>query len=52
MLGRDVDVLIDGYRAAGRYNISFDARNLAAGLYFYRLETGEFRSVKKMVLVK
>ena len=52
MLGREVDMLVDGYRAAGRYNVSFDARNLAAGLYFYRLETDEFRVTRKMALMK
>jgi hypothetical protein len=62
MLGREVTTLVNEYRNAGKYEIEFDASQLASGIYFYHLtvsalqskdgNAGEYRSVKKMVLVK
>jgi len=52
ILGREVKTLVDGYKAQGSYDVSFDASNLASGVYFYQLKAGEFYSVKKMLLVK
>ncbi|NQT33730.1 T9SS type A sorting domain-containing protein [bacterium] len=52
ILGREVAVPVNERQPVGRYNVSFDARELAAGIYFYRLEVGEYCSVRKMVLVK
>jgi len=51
-LGQEICKLVDGYRQAGYHVVSWDASNLSSGLYFYRLETGDFVSVRKMVLVK
>lgn len=50
--GQVVNVLVNAELAAGNYNYSFNAYNLASGVYFYKLEAGEFSSVKKMLLVK
>lgn len=50
--GRLVAELASGYHAAGNYEIAFDASNLSAGVYIYRLETSNFSSHKKVVLVK
>jgi hypothetical protein len=36
----------------GSYEVMFNAENYASGVYFYRLEAGDFVDVKKMVLVK
>ena len=43
---------LQGWRAAGYHEMTFDASNLASGLYFYRIEAGDFAAVKKMVLMK
>jgi len=51
-LGREVAVLVNGYRKAGVYNETFDASAMAQGVYFYRLSAGDFTDVKKGVLVK
>ena len=51
-MGRLVRVLVDEQMQAGRYRVEFRSDGLASGVYFYRLEAGEFVSVKKMVLVK
>jgi len=37
---------------AGSYSIKWDASNVASGLYFYELSTKNFKSVKKMMLLK
>ncbi len=52
VLGRAVATLINEHRDAGMYNIAFDASNYASGVYFYKLEAGDFTSIKKMILVK
>ncbi|MEO6693957.1 MAG: T9SS type A sorting domain-containing protein [Ignavibacteria bacterium] len=52
ILGREVKTLINEFRVAGTYKEIFNGVSLASGIYFYRLEAGEFRQVKKMVLVK
>jgi len=52
VMGRLVRVLVDEQMQAGRYRVEFRGDGLASGVYFYRLEAGEFVSVKKMVLVK
>lgn len=50
--GKQVAELVNNELEAGKYNIDFDASQLASGTYFYRLETGSFVDVKKMVVVK
>jgi len=50
--GREVSVLNDGFKQKGGYEVSFNASNLSAGTYFYKLETAGFTDVKKMILVK
>ncbi len=52
LLGQVVATLVDEEKTAGRYEWFWDARNLASGLYFYRLQAGEFAETKKLVLVK
>jgi len=50
--GRQVADLVDGWRAAGSHEVTFDASGLASGLYLYVLQAGEVRSVGKMTLMK
>jgi len=52
ILGREVKTLVSGVLSAGEYNVDFDARNLASGMYYYSLRAGDYVAVKKMVLVK
>lgn len=52
ILGNNISTLIDEIKEAGYHSIEFDATNLVSGTYFYRLTTGEFTSVKKLVLLK
>ena len=52
VLGRQVITLLDDFRVPGRYSETFNASHLSSGLYFYRVEMGDFRDVKSMLLVK
>jgi hypothetical protein len=52
LLGQKVASLIDGNMIAGQYSVEFDASKFSSGVYFYRLETGSFISLKKMLLLK
>jgi hypothetical protein len=51
-IGQNVKVLENGYKEAGNYNVSFNASELPSGLYFYKIEAGQFSQVKKMMLLK
>jgi hypothetical protein len=37
---------------AGKYSVNFDATSLASGIYFYKMTSGDFTDVKKMVVLK
>jgi hypothetical protein len=52
LLGEKVATLINGVHEAGRYEINFDASNLASGIYVYSLRSGSSNLVKKMLLMK
>lgn len=52
VLGKEVATLVNDVKAAGQYNVSFNAANLATGMYIYKLQAGDFVSSKKMMLVK
>lgn len=51
-LGKELRVLLNEELKPGSYEIDFDGSGLASGIYFYRLRSGEFSDMKKMVLVK
>jgi len=50
--GREVATLVDGYRYKGDFYEIFDGSNLASGVYVYKLQSGEYSSFKKMLLIK
>ncbi len=50
--GRLVASLVDGLRDAGTHEITFDASQLASGIYLYQLQAGSFQQGGKMVLIK
>jgi hypothetical protein len=52
ILGQEVATLINEKREAGQHTVQWDARNLASGVYFYKLQAGIFMETKKLVLVK
>ncbi|MCB0727995.1 MAG: T9SS type A sorting domain-containing protein [Ignavibacteriae bacterium] len=52
ILGNEITTLIDQIQNAGSYSVEFDGSNYVSGLYYYKLESGNFIGVKKMILVK
>ena len=52
VLGQKVETIIDSHLSAGAHFVLFDASRLSTGVYFYSIEAGDFRSQKKMLLIK
>ncbi|MBX7046270.1 MAG: T9SS type A sorting domain-containing protein [Ignavibacteria bacterium] len=52
MMGREAASLVNANQTAGSYSVSFNASNLSSGVYYYKIETGDFSETKKMLLVK
>jgi len=50
--GQIVSELFKGNKETGRYSFQFDGSNLSSGVYFYELVAGEYKEVRKMMLVK
>lgn len=51
-LGQKVKTLVNTVKSAGVHTISFNASDLTSGVYFYRIQAGNFTLVKKIVLMK
>lgn len=51
-LGKEVKTLVNTFIKPGNYEITFDASQLASGVYFYRLSAGDFVQTKKMMVLK
>jgi len=52
VLGREVAVLLNEFKQAGNYQVEFNAEGLSSGIYYYRLEAGNYNQTKKMNLLK
>ena len=52
LLGQKVVTLVNKRQNAGTYQVEWDAREFASGIYYYRIEAGEFQDVKKMILLR
>ena len=52
LLGKEVATLVDGIKEKGVYRYYFDASNLPAGVYFYKLEAEQSVITRKMILIK
>jgi hypothetical protein len=50
--GREAAAVVNSDLSAGSYEVTFDASQLAAGVYFYRIQAGEYSDTKKMIIVK
>jgi len=51
-LGREVKTLVNERQSSGTYEVEFNGKNLASGIYFYSLSVGSSNEIKKMVLMK
>ncbi|MDP2807689.1 MAG: T9SS type A sorting domain-containing protein, partial [bacterium] len=52
MLGQTVQRFDLGYRPAGTHSLSWNSSQAVQGVYFYRLQAGDYSSTKKLVVVK
>ncbi len=51
IVGREVKTLINQRQKVGQHTITFDASDLASGIYIYKLKAGDFEQTRKMILV-
>ncbi len=52
LLGREIAILINEEKPAGRYEVEFNGAGLPSGVYFYTLQSGNFKETKKFILMK
>ena len=52
ILGQKVATLVNEKQKAGSYQVEWDASGFASGVYYYRLEAGDFVDIKKMILLQ
>ncbi|WKZ70289.1 MAG: PQQ-binding-like beta-propeller repeat protein [Melioribacteraceae bacterium] len=52
ILGREIKTLINEIKVPGTYEVEFDASKLPSGIFFYRLQSGDFTQTKKMMVIK
>lgn len=52
VLGTEITTLVNEEKIAGSYDVDFDGNELASGIYYYRITTGNFSQTKKMILIK
>ena len=52
VLGREVKTLVNKEQPVGNFEVEFNASDFTSGIYFYRIQAGEFVESKKMVLMK
>ena len=52
VLGREVAVLVDGVMPAGQHSVTFDGKDLASGMYIYKLQSGDKVLSRKFTLIK
>jgi hypothetical protein len=52
VLGKEIKTLVNENKEAGSYEIKFNSEGLSSGVYFYKLESGEFSKIRKMILLR
>jgi len=52
LLGQEVRTLVNEMKESGTYKVNFDAKQLSNGVYIYKLEVGNFKQARKMILMK
>lgn len=52
VLGKEIVTLVEGEKSAGNFSVKFNGNNLTSGVYFYKIESGNFTKVNKMLLLK
>ena len=52
ILGRKIETLVQGEQQAGYHQVIWDAEDATSGMYFYRIQAGDYTEAKKMLLLK
>ena len=52
VLGREIETLVNEHQNAGKHSVQFNAAKLPSGVYFYKLEAGNYNNTKKLLLLK
>jgi hypothetical protein len=52
LTGKEIESLVNEEKEPGRYEVAWEGSKYSSGVYFYKLETGDFKETKKMVLIK
>ncbi len=52
LLGKEIVTLVNEEKSVGNYEVEFNANNLSSGIYFYRIQAGNFIDTKKFILMK
>ena len=52
VLGNLISTLVNKKQVASSYQVNFDANNLSNGVYFYKIQAGNYTAIKKMLLIK
>jgi hypothetical protein len=52
LLGQKVTTLVSEKKAAGYHQVEFNPQNISSGIYYYKIEAGQYQDVKKMILIK
>ena len=52
VLGREIETLVNEHQNAGKHSVQFNAAKLPSGVYFYKLEAGNYNNTKKLLLIK
>jgi hypothetical protein len=51
-LGQEVAMIVNEQKSPGTYTVQWDASKQASGVYFYRIQAGDFVASKKLLLLK
>jgi hypothetical protein len=52
ILGNEIATLVNEEKLAGTYEVDFNGTQIPTGVYFYKLQAGNFVQIKKMVLLR
>jgi len=52
VIGNEIATLVNEQQSEGKYEVDFAGLNLSSGVYFYRLQSGDYTAVKKMILLR
>ena len=52
VLGRQIETIVNETQAPGPHAVAWDASHVSSGMYFYRLQAGDYSATKRMTILK